>query len=620
MTEKRTQKLSEKLANLSSKPGVYLFRDKKNEIIYIGKAKVLRNRVRSYFHKGRKSDPKLDRLVSRIANFETIITDSDVEALILEANLVRENKPRYNINLKDDKSFPYIRVTNEPFPRIFVTRKIVRDGSRYFGPFTDVRSMKALLKTAKKIFAIRSCNLVLTEGDIARKKFNICLDYHIQRCHGPCEGFVTKDEYQKMIDNVVRFIDGHPGQVVAEIKNRMQESVKALRFEEAARLRDQLEQIELFQNHQKVMDTSLIDRDIIATAKDIKDSCCVVFKMREGKLIGRQHFYLNSLVDDEYASITSAFLRQYYLDTDYIPDEIFLSANINDDLEPIRTWLSRKSKKDVDISCPSEGEHARLVKMCKKNATLLLEELKIQKYKSEEFITKSVQALQSDLSLTKAPIRIEGFDISNIQGTEPVASMVCFINGQARKSEYRKFKIKSKSTPDDFAMMHEAVGRRYSRLLEENQSLPDLVLIDGGKGQLNAALDALNKLGIPDLPVIALAKRLDEVFIPGVSSAQNIRRGSPGLHLLQRVRDESHRFAVTFHRSLRTKRNLKSELDDIDGIGPARRKMLMQKMGSMDKIKSASIEDLSAIEGIPPKLAEQIWNYFNTDQTNKSHD
>ena len=606
-----SENIKDKLANLANKPGVYLFKDKKGEIIYIGKAKVLKHRVRSYFQAGRPYDSKLARLQSRVSDLETIITDSEVEALILEANLVKEYKPRYNINLKDDKSYPYIRVTNEPFPRIFPTRRIIRDGSRYFGPYTDVTSMRELLKTIKRLFPIRTCNLNLTEESIAKKKFQICLQYHLKRCHGPCEGLVSREEYNQVVEFVVSFIEGRSRKVAEDIKARMQEMAATLRFEAAARLRDQLNSIEQFQSRQKMVDQSLADRDVVAIASEDGDSCSVVFKVRDGKIIGRQHFYLNGAEEEKLDSVTSAFVKQYYLKADYIPDEIFLPADLGEDKAAIQTWLSQRRNSKVVLTVPRRGEKSQLLQMCLRNAHLLLQELKLQKSKSADYLAGSVKALQDDLHMAKPPKRIEAFDISNIQGTDPVASMVCFVNGKAHKSDYRRFRIRSKSTPDDFTMMREAVGRRYTRLLKENGSLPDLVLVDGGKGQLSAALEALVRLDIKDQPIIALAKRLDEVFVPGISDPQNIRKDSAGLHLLQRVRDEAHRFAITYHRSLRKKRTLKSALESVPGIGPAKRDLLIKTFGSAAKVKSTSVEELARVTGISQKLAVTIWQHFH---------
>ncbi len=611
MLKNLAENLQQKLDALPKKPGVYLYKDKKGQVIYIGKALVLRNRVRSYFQDLPDRDVKTQRLVSRIADLETIITDSEVEALILEANLVREYKPHYNINLKDDKSFPYIRITNEPFPRIFPTRRVIRDGSRYFGPFTDVRPMRDLLKTVKKLFLVRSCNLALTPESIADGKHKICLDYHIKKCQGPCEGFISQEEYRLTIELVAAFIAGRGKRVQEELKNRMQQASAALKFEEAARLRDQLNSLEMFQQRQKVVDAGLADRDLIAFTAEEDDACCVVFKVREGKIIGRQHFYMNHVEGEAPESIGAAFLEQYYLNVQDIPPEVLLPNSLGESMPSLAEWLTQKRGEVVALTVPVRGDKAQLIKMCVKNAQLLLAELKLQKEKTADFIAGSVQALQNDLQLSKTPMRIECFDISNIQGTDPVASMVCFVNGKAARSEYRRFHIRSKETPDDFAMMREAVGRRYQRLVNEKKPMPDLILIDGGKGQLSAALEALQKVGITQQPIVALAKRLDEVYKPGMADPQNIRRDSSGLRLLQRTRDEAHRFAVTYHRKLRTKRTLHSALQAIEGLGPARRDALLRHFGSVKKVKSATVDELKAVKGIPEKLAEKIFRHFN---------
>jgi len=613
MTFSLPESLKQKLDALPTKPGVYLFKDKKGQVIYIGKALVLRNRVRSYFQDPQDRDVKTRRLVSRIDDLEIILTDSEVEALILEANLIREYRPHYNINLKDDKSFPYIRITQEPFPRIFPTRRVIRDGSRYFGPYTDVRIMRELLRTVHRLFRVRTCALALTPDSIAAKKYKICLDYHIQRCTGPCEGHISQQEYQQTVDDVAAFISGRSRRVTEELQRRMQAAAADLRFEEAARFRDQLNSMEIFQQRQKVVDSAQVDRDLIAFAVEADDACCVVFKVREGKIIGRQHFYLTHVQNEPVAAIGAAFLQQYYLNEGDIPAEIMLPVSLGEGMEAMQEWLSDKRGSPVVCLSPLRGEKAQLLRMCERNARLLLLEYKTQKEKSADFIAASVQALQKDLHLAVPPKRIECFDISNIQGTDPVASMVCFVNGKPQRSEYRRFRIRSKQTPDDFAMMREAVGRRYRRLKAENKPMPELILIDGGKGQLNAALEALQLAGIADQPVVALAKRLDEVFKPGLADAQNLPKGSGALHLLQRARDEAHRFAVTYHRTLRRGRTLHSELQTIQGLGPARRNVLLRHFGSLKLIKAATLEQLKAVKGIPLPLAEKIYNGFHTE-------
>lgn len=619
MRRKLSKTLQDKLNSLPARPGVYLFKDKNGRVIYIGKAKVLRNRVRSYFQDGRLEGPKLARLRSRIEDLETIVTDSEIEALILEANLVKEYRPRYNINLKDDKSYPYIRVTKERFPRVFPTRKIVKDGSRYFGPYTDVGSMRELLKTVHRIFPLRTCNYDLSEEAVAKKKYKLCLDYYIKKCDGPCEGLISEEDYNRIVEQVVNFINGKDRQVVEELRARMQHLANLRRFEEAARIRDQIASIEQFQYKQKVVTDEPIDRDILVAAVEEDDACGVVFKVRDGKILGRQHFYLSGVEHEPYESVVSSFLKQYYLKSDFIPEEVYVSAEL-EDKDEIEIWLGERRGGRVRLVRPKKGEKARLVEMALKNAELLLQELKFQKMQARDFVPHSVRALQRDLHLPKPPRWIEAFDISNIQGTDPVASMVQFVDGQPKKSGYRKFKIRSKSTPDDFAMMAEAVERRYGRVLKEGGPLPDLILVDGGKGQLSTTVSVLQRLGVRDVPVVALAKRLDEVFVPGSPDPQNIPKTSSGLKLLQRVRDESHRFAHTFHQQLRRKRTTQSVLDLIPGVGPARRRALIKYFGSVAALKEATIDEIASVEGIPESLAAQIWSFFHTSASSGQPD
>jgi len=610
VTEPPSKKIQQKLDALPARTGVYLFKDRRGEVLYIGKAVNLRNRVRSYFHSGRRIEPKTRRMVARAHDFESIVTDSEVEALILEANLVKEYKPRYNINLKDDKSFPYIRITSEPFPRIFPTRKRVRDGSRYFGPYTDAAGLRDLLRAVRRIFPIRSCNLPLDESTIGAGKYKVCLNYQIQRCTGPCEGHISAAEYNRTIEMVADFIRGRTARVESEIRKRMDRLVAELNFEQAARLRDQLRSIQMFRQRQKVYDQSLADRDLVAVAAEQKDACCVLFKMRDGKIISRQHFYMRGTEDEELRDITLAFLKQYYLRADEIPGEIWIPIDLGDEKDALRLWLQRKRGSRLLLHHPQRGEKAHLLKMCQRNARLLLDELLLGA-KSARRAAGSVTALAKALQLENAPMRIEAFDISNIQGAHPVASMVCFVNGRPKKSDYRRFRIRVKSTPDDYAMMREAVSRRYRRLLDENRAMPDLVLVDGGVGQLSAARRALSDLNLTNIPLVALAKRVDEVFLPGHPEAQNIRRDSPALRLLQRIRDEAHRFAVTYHRSLRLKGTLRSALEAVPGVGPKRRDLLLNYFGSMANIRTASLEQLSAVPGLPKDMARKIHRFFH---------
>lgn len=604
------ESLQEKLANLPKKPGCYLFKDKRGKIIYIGKAKVLPNRVRSYFQDGRLEGPKLLRLKSKIADFETIVTDTEMEALILEMNLVKEYKPRYNINLKDDKSYPYIRVTNDRFPRIFPTRKIIKDGSRYFGPYTDVGAMRSILKSVNRIFPTRSCNYELTEDAVREKKYKLCLDYYIKKCDGPCEGLIAEQDYNNTVEQIVRFINGKNGQVVTELKEKMDRLASSKRYEEAARVRDQIRSIEDFQYKQKIVTDDLKDRDIVAVAVEETAACGVVFKVRDGKILGRQHFYLEGVEEEKYESVVESFLKQYYLKTEFVPDEIYFPVQIKE-LAQVQNWLSEKRGANVKLVVPQKGQKAKLVRMGEKNARLLLEELTLQKLKARDYVPHNLVALQRDLRLKKPPRRIECFDISNIQGTDPVASMVTFVNGKPKKSDYRKFKIKLKQTPDDFAMMAEAVTRRYSGSLADKMDTPDLVLLDGGKGQLSTVTRVFRELNMETQPVAALAKRLDEVFLPGASEPQNIPRSSSGLKLLQYMRDEAHRFAVTYHRTLRRKRTTQSALDIVPGIGEVRRKILLKHFGSVNNLREASVDEIEMVESIPAPLAKKIWQHFH---------
>ncbi len=603
--------LREKLASLSSQAGVYLFKDSDGKILYVGKAVNLRNRVRSYFQDSRNLPVKTRALVSKIADLEVILVENEVEALILESNLIKKHKPRYNVNLKDDKSYPYIRVTNEPFPRVFVTRKIVKDGSHYFGPYTEVKNLRHIMKTVRKIFPIRSCKYYLDEKVIQAKKVKLCLDYHIERCQGPCQGLVSQEEYNQMIRQVEKFLRGKTRELLGELREKMQKEAEQLHFEIAARLRDQIQMIEnyYFDAHRMVM-TDFEDRDVVALAVEDEDACAVVFKIRDGKVVGRQHFYLDGVEEKSSQEILSQFIQQYYLEADYLPKQILLPEEPTENIELLSKWLSSKATNKVEMIVPRLGEKKKLVALCQKNARFLLDELLLQKMKKKDHIASNVRALQKDLNLEKPPRRIEAFDISNFQGKDAVASMVCFVNGRPHKSEYRHFKIRTKDTPDDFAMMREVVRRRYQRLLSENKELPDLILIDGGKGQLSSAITVLKELGLENQPVIGLAKRLEEVYRPGFSDPQNIPKRSAGLKLLQHIRDESHRFAISYHRKLREKRIMKSPLDDVPGIGPKRKEKLLKTFGSLKKIQAATLEELMKKCGLPQNVAENLLQHF----------
>jgi excinuclease ABC subunit C len=610
--ESATISLEEKLESLPPKPGVYQFKSKEGRLLYVGKAVSLRNRVRQYFQKSRTPDARLDAMISKIADLEVIVTDSEIEALILEANLVKQYNPRYNVNLKDDKSYPFIVVTNEPFPRVFVTRRIVRDGSKYFGPYTDVKTMRYALKTIRDTFKVRSCNYFIDREVIRKKKIRVCLDYHIKKCDGPCEGLVSEEKYNEMIHQVTQLLKGKTSSLVKTLEADMEKLSSGMRYEEAATVRDRIQALSVYASRQKVVDLEESDRDIIAIAMEGDDACGVVFRIREGKLVGSQHFYMNNVEGRTETEVVEQFLERYYLDAQDIPREIFLPVEL-ESVDVVAQWLSEKSGEPVEIIVPKIGEKAKLIAMCRNNARFLLDELKIQKMKRSDFIPHSVKALQRDLRLPNPPRRIECFDISNIQGADAVASMVTFVDARPVKNDYRRFKIRTVVGPDDFASMREVFERRYKRLLDENGIVPDLIMVDGGKGQLSSALNVLSKLGIRNQPIIGLAKRLEEVFVPGVSEAQSIPKTSSGLRLLQRIRDEAHRFAITYHRAVRSKRTLQTELDLIKGIGKTRAKQLLESFGSVQGVKFATEEQLAEIVG--QKVAERIKEHFVDNET-----
>lgn len=601
--------LNLKLKNLPDAPGVYLFRDKERKIIYIGKAKSLRNRVRTYFQAGQRHDTKTARLVSVIDDFDLLVTDSEIEAMILEANLVKEHKPRYNVNLKDDKHFPYIKVTvNEPFPRILVVRRLAKDGARYFGPFTSAKGMRKTIKFLSNLFRIRSCNLTIPHPSGRLQK--VCLDYHIGRCGGPCEGLQTEKEYRQQVESVLMYLSGKSETLISELKRQMELHSRRMKFEEAGRVRDQITALESVRQKQKVDAGVVIDRDIIAFAREASDTVAVVLQIREGILIGRQDFQLASEAEETDEEVLSSFVRQYYNNQPNLPDNIYLPLAIPD-APLIARWLTEVREKKVTVHTPLKGEKLRLVDMAAANARLLLDELLIQKKAFKERLSGAVQALKSDLRMEHSPRTIACVDISNTGATDAVGSLVYFDNGKPRKSEYRHFKIKEIKGQDDFAMMREVVGRYFHRLKQEKKEPPDLLVVDGGKGQLNSVLKELASLGFTHQQILGLAKRLEEVYLPGNSEPLTIPKSSPGLALLKRLRDEAHRFAVEYNRKVRSRRTIKSALDTLEGIGPKRRDLLLKQFGSVNGIKDASLTDLLAVKGLPKRLAEKIHRKYH---------
>ena len=559
--------------------------------------------------------------MNNIEDLELIVTDNEVEALVLENNLIKEFRPRYNVNLKDDKSYPFIRITKENFPRIFATRSVVRDGSKYFGPYTDVKNMKSSLRMLNHIFMIRSCKFNIDDDAIAKKKFKICLEYHIKRCEGPCEELISSPEYNERVNSIIKVLRGKTDDLIKELKGKMDNAVELLEFEKAADIRDKINQLQVMSEKQKVVSDDFEDRDIISIAYEGKDSACSVFNIRSGKLIGKKQLKLSIGEWDEIGDIYSAAIKFYYQEFVDIPKEILLEV-LPSDTGALEEWLSEKALKDqperkskVKIVMPKRGSLNSLVKMCKENAIFQLKEIQIQKMKKEGRVPYALSALQRDLYLTALPRKIECFDISNLQGTDSVASMVVFEDGKPKKSLYRKFIIKDVIGPDDFSSMREVIGRRYSRLKEENGRLPDLIMVDGGKGQLSSAVEILDDLGFKKYNIIGLAKRLEEVFFPGKSDPASVPKTSSGLKLLQQVRDEAHRFAITFHRNRRSKRTIRTELTGIKGIGSSTAGLLLKKFGSISAVKELNFSQLEELVG--KKKAEIIINYFSTS-TNES--
>lgn len=612
----------EKLKKLPDHPGVYLMKDEAGDIIYVGKAVSLKNRVRQYFQSSRNHSTKVRVMVSQIRDFEYIMTDSELEALILECNLIKKHKPKYNVLLKDDKTYPYIMVTTEEdFPRVMMTRKIKKDKNKYFGPY-GARAVKETIELIRRIFPIRSCNKEVKEGV---REGRPCLYFHINQCLGPCQGNVNKEEYWSMIKEICKFLDGKHDDLLQDLRVKMAEAANNLEFEKAARYRDRIAAIESIRESQKVVYTSSVDdMDVIAFAQGDTNTVAQVFFLRNGKLIGTEQFILDDTRDSELKEVVSSFIKQFYSMSLYIPKVILVQEDI-EDAEVIMKWLSEKRGNRVYIHAPKRGDKKDLVDMAMNNALDALRNIEDKLKREKARTVGAVNQLAEYLGLERLPYRIEAYDISNIQGTETVASMVVFEGGKPKNRDYRRFKIKTVDGPNDFASMAEVIERRFRRGMEEIEELkqqgkstddgkfskmPDLVLIDGGKGQLNAAVQTLRKLGLEDIPVISLAKRLEEVYVEGKSEPINIPKSSDALHLLQWVRDEAHRFAISYHRSLREKSGLRSVLEDIPGIGPKRRAALIKHFGTLEAIKNATVEELAGVEGMNRQAAQKIIEYL----------
>ena len=594
----------DKVKQVPTKPGVYFFKNEGGEIIYIGKAKHLRNRVKSYFQNSKHQTAKNISMIKRIADIEWIVVGSEVEALLTEANLIKKHQPHYNINLRDDKSFPYIRITKEPYPRVFITREIIRDGSKYFGPYTDVRHLRRSLKAVHSIFPVRSCDYLINKKSIKDKKVSLCLDYHIKKCQGPCEGMVGEIDYNNMIKQVIQFLQGRTKETELYIKNQMDNASSIMRFEDAVIYRDQLHAIRKFKEQQRKVAADFEDRDVFSLAKDEDYGIAVIVRIRNGRITSREKISLRN-IDESDEVMMETILTRFYLESDFIPKEISLPATPKNK-DQLTNWLKQKRGGAIKLQIPQKGERAKEVRLAFQNAKLLLGEWLINRKKRMELVPKMISQLQDDLHMKVPPRKIEAFDISHLGGTNTVASLVCFVDGKPRKSLYRKFKVKTVDGIDDFASMREIVSRRYKRVKKEGKSLPDLILIDGGKGQLSMAVSALRELGLDYLPIVGLAKRLEEVFIPGSSDAQSIHKQSPGLILLRRIRDEAHRFAITFQKQQRTKTISKSIFHDIKGVGDKRVKKLLLIYKDLKTIAKLNPAKLQRDIGVSELIAKTI--------------
>jgi len=596
------EKIAEKLQLLPDKPGVYIMKDEQGKIIYVGKAIILKNRVRSYFQSSRNHSAKVQAMVARIDDFEYIITGSEIEALILECNLIKKHRPKYNISLRDDKTYPYVKVTtNEAFPRVFVTRRVQKDGAKYFGPYTNVGAVHESIKLLRKLFPLRSCRHL----DAKRP----CLEYHIKRCLAPCAGKIDAQEYGAMIKSVCLFLEGRSEAVEKDLTKRMEAAAENFEFERAAKMRDQLLAVKKVTEKQNIV-TGSGDQDAIGMARSEFGVCMQVFFIRSGKMVGRDHFLLTGSDGESDEAVLTAFLKQYYNQTTFIPREILLPIELVEQALLVE-WLSEKKEAKVSVETPKRGTKRDIVMMAIGNANNVLEE-QLAKLKTANAQTEgAVVELGQFLQLGKAPNRMECFDISHIQGSETVASMVVFEGGIPKKDAYRRYKIQSaEGKPDDFKSMREVVGRRYGEA--DTEDLPDLIIIDGGKGQLSSALEIIRGAGHMQVPVVGLAKQFEYIFTEGESEPVILPRHSQALYLIQRIRDEAHRFAITYHRKLRSKRNMVSVLDHVVGVGPKRRKALWDHFGTLNKIKTASVEEMAAVPGMNLPTAQAVYNFFQT--------
>lgn len=608
--------IQEELKKLPGKPGVYIMHDEKDEIIYVGKAVSLKNRVRQYFQSSRNLGIKKEQMVQQIARFEYIITDSEVEALVLECNLIKEHRPKYNTMLKDDKSYPFIEVTvDEEYPRVLFARKQKKDKGKYFGPYTSAGAVKDSLELIRKLYHVRTCSRNLPR-DIGKER--PCLYYHIKQCQAPCQGYVSKEEYRAQIDGVLDFLNGDYKKLLKELEQKMLAASEELKFEEAADYRDLMQSIQKIGERQKITGSQGEDKDVMALAADEEDAVVQVFFIRDGKMIGRDHFYLRIAADASSSQVLLNFVKQFYAGTPFIPRELMLQEEI-EEIDVLEEWLSKKRGQRVHIRVPKKGTKEKLVELAAKNAQMVLSQDR-EKLKREEGRTIGAMKEIADLLELKQVTRVESYDISNISGFESVGSMVVYEKGKPKKSDYRKFKIKSVKGPDDYASMEEVLSRRFERGLKEQQEeaengfsrFPDLILMDGGKGQVHIAEQVLEKLGI-DIPVCGMVKD-DNHRTRGLYFHDReipISHSTEGFKLITRIQDEVHRFAIEYHRLLRSKGQIHSVLDDISGIGPARRKALMKQFKSLEAIREASVEELRQTPSMSEQAAKKVYEFFH---------
>jgi len=598
----------EQLKQLPPSPGVYLMKDAKGNILYVGKAANLHQRVRSYFSAGQKLSPKLERMVARVDDLDFFVTNSEQEALILELNLIKRHRPGYNVRLKDDKTFPYLKIDiNEDWPRVYITRRLEEDGGRYFGPFASAKSVRQTLKVLKGIFPFRSCRKPITGTDQRP-----CLEYHIHHCLGPCIGVVSQEEYAEVIKQVVLFLEGKQEVVVQQLQSKMEKAAEALDFEKATLLRDQIQAIDRVIEGQRIAATVRGEQDVIALASDRDQAHVQVFFIRGSKLIGRESFVLQGVRSEEPEQIMTSFVKQFYASAPHIPPLLLLQYPVEDEAI-IESWLQSKREAKVHIRVPHRGNRKQLVEIVARNAAQGLGQVKLRQLATPATLAAALAEIKEKLRLPRLPSRMEGYDISDIQGAVAAGSMVVFEKGKPEPAHYRRFRIKTVSGADDYAMLQEVVKRRFKRGFENDAStpnswaiLPDLILIDGGKGQLNSVLAAMNEVGAGSVPTASLAKENEEIFVPQRRAPIILSRSSPGLQLLQRLRDEAHRFALSYHRKMRRRRSFASALDSIPGIGPKRKRALLKQFGSVQAIREAPVEELATAGGMNKNLAQKV--------------